>query len=563
LKEAVDVSFNMIDVDSDTSTNDMVVVLANGLAGGDEIDDGHPLAPVFASALTQVCTDLAKAIVADAEGKNVRIPSGDVERRRLPGRIEVRAVADGVDLGFLGATMPSIRDVAGRLNADFGLTGSWDRPELTGRIAVRDGAVTLPALGVRYDKLNGDLVLSGDTVRVTELTLRSGDGSADLTGFVRWEQLREPIFNLDITGRDFRTIDVRDFLTLTASGDLELRGTLTHPVLTGRATATSGTLYFADLIEKEVINLEDALFAEVVDTALLRRQGLGAEFESRFLDSLRIDSLVVEMGTDMWMRSSEANIQLSGIVTVNKVRDQYLLDGTLETPRGSYRLVMTPAITREFAVTRGQVRYFGTPDLDADLDIEAQHVVRTARQRPVTVFVRIGGTLYEPQLSLSSDIRPPISDTEIISYLLFGEPSVQALAGSQASRDRLVLQTVMGMLSGQLEYSLITDLGVPLDYLQIRPGEMGGRLAGTEIAIGKQFNLFGTTAFLTASPRICPQQNVIRDLGRNIGASLEFRLSREWLFATSVDPSRSCEVRAGSARDRYQFGLDLFWERSF
>lgn len=68
LEGAVDVSFNVIDVDGDTSTNDMVVVLANGLAGGDEIDDGHRLAWPFASALTQVCTDLARAIVADAEG---------------------------------------------------------------------------------------------------------------------------------------------------------------------------------------------------------------------------------------------------------------------------------------------------------------------------------------------------------------------------------------------------------------------------------------------------------------------------------------------------------------
>jgi glutamate N-acetyltransferase/amino-acid N-acetyltransferase len=68
LKDAVDASFNMIDIDSDTSTNDMVVVLANGLASEDEIDDGHPLAPLFASALTHVCTDLAQALVADAEG---------------------------------------------------------------------------------------------------------------------------------------------------------------------------------------------------------------------------------------------------------------------------------------------------------------------------------------------------------------------------------------------------------------------------------------------------------------------------------------------------------------
>src|SRR3990172_4182221 len=68
LKEAVDVSFNMIDVDSDTSTNDTVVAMANGLAGGDEISDGHPLAPAFASALAYVCTDLAQQIGADAEG---------------------------------------------------------------------------------------------------------------------------------------------------------------------------------------------------------------------------------------------------------------------------------------------------------------------------------------------------------------------------------------------------------------------------------------------------------------------------------------------------------------
>jgi glutamate N-acetyltransferase/amino-acid N-acetyltransferase len=68
LREAVDASFNMIDVDSDTSTNDTVIVLANGLAGGEPIDAGHPLAGAFRSALTDCCVRLARAIVADAEG---------------------------------------------------------------------------------------------------------------------------------------------------------------------------------------------------------------------------------------------------------------------------------------------------------------------------------------------------------------------------------------------------------------------------------------------------------------------------------------------------------------
>ncbi len=68
LRAAVDESFNMIDVDSDTSTNDMAVVLANGLAGGQPIDASHPRAEAFARALAAVCTYLAKAMVADAEG---------------------------------------------------------------------------------------------------------------------------------------------------------------------------------------------------------------------------------------------------------------------------------------------------------------------------------------------------------------------------------------------------------------------------------------------------------------------------------------------------------------
>jgi glutamate N-acetyltransferase/amino-acid N-acetyltransferase len=61
LREAVDESFNQISVDGDTSTNDMVVVLANGLGG--------PVAPpAFAAALRTACTALAKMVVADGEG---------------------------------------------------------------------------------------------------------------------------------------------------------------------------------------------------------------------------------------------------------------------------------------------------------------------------------------------------------------------------------------------------------------------------------------------------------------------------------------------------------------
>ncbi len=64
LRPAIEISFNRISVDGDTSTNDTVLLLASG-ASGASIGPGDP---AFAAALTQVCTSMARQIVADGEG---------------------------------------------------------------------------------------------------------------------------------------------------------------------------------------------------------------------------------------------------------------------------------------------------------------------------------------------------------------------------------------------------------------------------------------------------------------------------------------------------------------
>lgn len=69
LRRAAGVSFNRISVDGDTSTNDTLLVLANGAAGNaelvSEVSEGYA---AFADALTAVCTELAQAVVRDGEG---------------------------------------------------------------------------------------------------------------------------------------------------------------------------------------------------------------------------------------------------------------------------------------------------------------------------------------------------------------------------------------------------------------------------------------------------------------------------------------------------------------
>ena len=69
LAAAVERSFNCITVDGDTSTNDACVLVATGGAGQPEIaSTDHPLFGLLADAVESVCSELAQAIVRDAEG---------------------------------------------------------------------------------------------------------------------------------------------------------------------------------------------------------------------------------------------------------------------------------------------------------------------------------------------------------------------------------------------------------------------------------------------------------------------------------------------------------------
>ena len=68
LSEIVEVSFNMISVDGDMSTNDTVLVLANGESGIAEIKDGTPEYEKFYDVLKTICLELSKRIAADGEG---------------------------------------------------------------------------------------------------------------------------------------------------------------------------------------------------------------------------------------------------------------------------------------------------------------------------------------------------------------------------------------------------------------------------------------------------------------------------------------------------------------
>ena len=482
-----------------------------------------------------------------------------VKERRVEGPLSVHARGDSVDLAILEALTPAVSQVRGTLRADVNVTGTWDQPRFVGGVEIRGGAMSLPGLGVRYEGLHGKANFQGDSLVLEDVAVRSG-GNLGIGGSINLQELSRPVLDLRFRAQDFRALDVRNFLTLSATGGLGLKGPLFHALLTGDLNANSGVLYFADLVSKRIIDLEDPTIADLVDTTLLRRENLGAKFQNRFLDSLTIQDLRVVLGSDVWLRSTEANIQLGGEVQVSKAAKTYTPSGTLDALRGTYTLKVGP-VTRDFTVERGSVRYFG--DLNAALDIQARHVVRAVRGEEIPVIAKITGTLYDPKVSLESTFNPPISETDLVSYLVTGYPANEAVRLDQGDALETGLAYFSSALSSELERALIQDLGIPLDLIEIRPGVSSSTRnpSLTQLAAGWQL---GQKTFVTLNAGFCPE-NLGQFTYSNLGASLEFRFSREWSVRTSIEPTlQSCRTEFGVAvSNPYQIGSDIRWEREF
>jgi glutamate N-acetyltransferase/amino-acid N-acetyltransferase len=184
LRPAVDGSFNAISVDGECSTNDTVLLLANG-ASGVERTPASDLA--FAAALRAVCADLAQQIVADGEGVTVL---AEISVTGAASADQAKAIARRI------ATSPLVK------TALFGHDANWGRVLMAAGSAPFNGGyaeIDVEQLTLTY---NGTVVLakgapslvepdvSGPSCSI-ELDLGLGDGEASyLTSDLSYDYVR-------------------------------------------------------------------------------------------------------------------------------------------------------------------------------------------------------------------------------------------------------------------------------------------------------------------------------------------------------------------------------------
>ncbi|MGL1930144.1 MAG: bifunctional glutamate N-acetyltransferase/amino-acid acetyltransferase ArgJ [Desulfotalea sp.] len=173
LAASVERTFNRITIDGDTSTNDMVLVMANGQAGNQEITDGSPAAVAFQTALEHVLKDLALQIVSDGEGatKNITIKvCGAKEDKDAEQMARIIANSSLVKTAFFGEDANW-----GRIIAAMGRSGVKFNPD---HVDIAFGDVVLVRnglfVGAEAEKKATELLKNKKIIVTIDLKIASG-----------------------------------------------------------------------------------------------------------------------------------------------------------------------------------------------------------------------------------------------------------------------------------------------------------------------------------------------------------------------------------------------------
>jgi len=507
-----------------------------------------------------------------------------VEHRRLDAPLRGTIRTDSVELGILETFTTAVQNASGRIDTDVNLGGTWEHPTLTGRVAVVNGMLDLPALGLTLERVDADVGLAGDSIHIDRFTVLSRHedvtvaDTASLTGFMKFADLENPSLGLTLFARDFRLVNLRSVGRLdvsTPAPGLQLTGRLDDARLTGSLVLERGQLVIPELVQRRPIDLSDPELLQQLDTTLLETGRYLPSGPNRFVQGLQLQGVRLIVGDEVWLRSSEANIKLGGQVAVTKGRTaqneraRLGLEGTLNAVRGTYKLDLG-LVQRTFEVDTGRVVFYGDAEINPALDISALHTVRQLNRQDVRIRVHIGGTLDRPVLTLSSAEGLPISQPVLLSYLVTGRPSLDVASRTAAAS--VLLPTVGSWFGTQLA----GVSGGILDYVQIQTADLGDRtygqlwneptsiFEGTSLGIGRQL---GNRTFVSASAGLCKIAN--NDISTSnlfdevVGFKVEHRFNHGFSLEVGSEPASSALLcRPGAGRGVVdtprQFGFDLF-----
>jgi hypothetical protein len=427
-------------------------------------------------------------------------------------------------LAVLDPAIPTVRDLQGLVSAHLVLGGTPLNPVLSGGATLREGTVTIQMLGQRYERIEGEVSLDREILRVDRL-IGWSDGSATLQGSVRFEDLVDPVFDLTAELQRFRPQRVAGRPGAAVSGRLSIRGSPAVPVLAGNLLVEDGALDMA-MVQPTGRFSDDLIgIAERFDPLgpgdfdLLEPVGTG----------VLIPRLDLVVANDVWFQSDEFRVQVGGSLIVQKPAEDVMITGTLTGDRGTFNLRIGPA-TRRFDIVSATIQFFGAPGPDPALDITAARVIPGPNRTDFELRIRLTGTLTAPAVAFSTEDGTSIPEAEALNFLVFGRATATlgdfpgaGFGTTQSLYDALAFYGAFDWVSA----AVAEQFGAGIDYFQILV-RSGTAEYGAEFSFLLGHEVFDDVFVLVNVPTT--------EFEARWALTAEWRIDRQWTLEAGYEP---------------------------
>jgi autotransporter translocation and assembly factor TamB len=348
--------------------------------------------------------------------------------------------------GIITTLFPGlVQESFGELGADLAVNGSWEAPQVAGKLHLAKGGAYLPTAGIHLQDVQLSARLENNLIRIDSFRALSGPGHIEGTALINLDGWKVTGYQGSITGENFQTVFFPE-LRILSTPDLRFEGTPEKLKLRGELA----------LPELRIVGSQS--HAPIAPSSDVIREG--RVLPPATATPMELDVQVrVLLGEKVFVKVSGINAQLGGTVDLSMSGlDRITSKGEIKVLKGSYR---TYGVNLE--IVRGRLYFAGGPINRPTLDFLALRSIGDVR-----AGVTVSGTLQRPVTKLYSE--PPMPDVDVLAYIVLGHP-----LGSSGAQASLVAQAAGVLLtSGQaavLQEQIKNKLG--LSTLEIQGG-VGG-----------------------------------------------------------------------------------------
>jgi len=420
---------------------------------------------------------------------------------RLPSnrQIALNINADSLPLDLIPQFSDYVANVSGRASGSFKVGGSLNKPQLTGQFALHDGRARVIPAGINLSQIEASIRMLGDSVVIDSIAA-SNQGRMVLTGGIGLGSLTAPSFDLKLRADNAQILNNHRG-QLRVSANLAMVGPFKDAHVTGNVRIREGVLDIPPPESKNLVGAGDPALFNVLDTAVMADRELFPA-QSPLLANLRMD-VNLRVDRDVFVRSREANVEVYSDgdlgVHVNRAKQTLVLDGVLLSERGEYTFM-----TRRFTIKHGSATFINSTELNPTLQATGEYLVRQPNREAINIQIIVGGTMRKPNISLTSEAQPPIPQSDLLSYLAFGQTSssLVQLEGSgltngsggsnvvgagAALASKQLAGIALGVLADQIAGEAAQSFGA--DVFTITPADVqtdvGNFLRATQFEFGK------------------------------------------------------------------------------